>query len=116
MSLSGSYRTVLFITVHSSYHTIHRLQNVHLRKHALIHHDLRQNTTMDRIGKAALYLQFRQTLIPNALGVCAAHAALKEHEEWLSDGFNAALVCPGGTAKAKAPVKLGETAAVMLTG
>ena len=43
------------------------------------------------------------------LGVCAAHAALKEHEEWLSDGFNAALVCPEDPTKAKAPVKLGET-------
>ena len=50
------------------------------------------------------------------LGVCAAHAALKEHEERLSDGFNAALVCPEDPAKAKAPVKLGETAAAMLTG
>ena len=40
------------------YYALLQLQNVHLRKHALIHHDLIQSTTMDRIGKAAFYVQF----------------------------------------------------------
>ena len=93
MSLSGSYRTVLFITVHSSYHTIHRLQNVHLRKHALIHHDLRQNTTMDRIGKAALYLQFRQTLIPNALALIVICVLSKELARAVSESCQATCPC-----------------------
>ena len=44
-----------------------------------------------------------------------AYAALKEHEDWLNDRANATLVSPDDPGKAKAPVRLGATAAAMLT-